>query len=232
VLDTKSPKYLEMAQGHISLSHSLLKNRLNRFLGRFNRFWNRYTLRLSQLVNRDPPWWKPVQLVSETVQPAFSQDSPIPTSFWGLLYILLTHSLSLHSLLPSPWFLGWPTLKQEHSIHLSHPKSHLLQLIEGPLLWGEVGLTRYWFHLDSPFLFISRAHRKLESCADLLLLEPCVTWRIEVAWESPNLWMTPRSLYDPLIELSWEEIALTLVVGLWRITVEKDLTLCGLLNEE
>jgi hypothetical protein len=88
------------------------------------------------------------------------------------------HTLSLHSLLPSPRILGWPTLKQEHSIHLSHPKSHLLQLFEGPLVWGEVDLTRCWFHLDSPFLFISRAHHKLESCADLLLLEPWVPWRI------------------------------------------------------
>jgi hypothetical protein len=50
-------------------------------------------------------------------------------------------------------------------------------------------------------LFISRAHRKLESCADLLLLEPWVPWRIEVAWEFLNLWTTPRSLYHPLVEL-------------------------------
>jgi hypothetical protein len=118
------------------------------------------------------------------------------------LYTPCTHSLSLHLLLPNSRFLGWPTLKHEHSLHLSHPKSHLLQLIEGPLVWGEVGLTRCWFHLDSPFLFISWAHRKLESCADLLLLEPCVPWWIEVAWESPNLWTTPRSLYHPLVELS------------------------------
>jgi hypothetical protein len=210
----------------------LLENRFNRFLGRFNRIWNRSTLRLSQPVNREPPWWKPVQAVSKPVQPVFSQISPTTTSFWELLYIPYTLSLSLHSLLPSPRILGWPTLKQEHSIHLSHPKSHLLQLIEGPLVWGEVGLTRCWFHLDSPFLFISRAHHKLESCTDLLLLEPWVPWRIEVAWESPNLWMTPRSLYHPLVELSWEEIALTLVVGLWRIRVGKDPALCGLLNEE
>jgi hypothetical protein len=169
------------------------------------------------------PWWKPVQ-------PVFSQLFPTATNFWGILYIPLT--LSLRSLLPSPRILGWPTLKQEHSIHLSHPKSHLLQFFEGPLVWGEVDLTRCWFHLYSPFLFISRAHRKLESCADLLLLEPWVPWRIEVTWESPNLWTTPRSLYHPLVELIWEEIALTLVVGLWRIRVGKDLALCGLLNKE
>jgi hypothetical protein len=162
----------------------------------------------------------------------FQSTFPNGCQLLGILYIPLTHSLSLHSLLPSPRILGWPTLKQEHSIHLSHPKSHLLQLFEGPLVWGEVDLTRYWFHLCSPFLFISRAHRKLESCADLLLLEPWVPWRIEVAWESPNLWMTPRSLYHPLVELIWEEIALTLVVGLWRIRVGKDPALCGLLNKE
>jgi hypothetical protein len=64
------------------------------------------------------------------------------------------HTLSLHSLLLSPRFLGWPTFKQEHSIHLSHPNSHLLQSFEGPLVWGEVDLTHCWFYLDSPILFI------------------------------------------------------------------------------
>jgi hypothetical protein len=49
---------------------------------------------------------------------------------------------------------------------------------------------------------------------------------------SPNLWTTPRSLYHLLVELSWEEIALTLVVGLWRIRVGKDPAHCGLLNEK
>jgi hypothetical protein len=117
-------------------------------------------------------------------------------------YLYTPCTLSLHLLLPHPRILGWPTLKQEHSLHLSHPKLHLLQLNEGPLVWGEVCLARWWFHLYSPFLFISWAHRKLESCADLLLLEHCVPWRIEVPWESPNLWTTPRSLYHPLVELS------------------------------
>jgi hypothetical protein len=115
------------------LVHSLLKNRLNRFLGRFNRFWNQSTLRLSQPVNREPPWWKPVQPVLEPVQSVFSQDSPTTTSFWGLLYIPLT--LSLSSFTSALSMISWlTTLKQEHSIHLSHPKSHLHQLIEGPLV--------------------------------------------------------------------------------------------------
>jgi hypothetical protein len=70
----------------------LLENRFNRFLGRFNQIWNRSTLRLSQSVNRDPLWWKPVQ----PVQPVFSQISPTTTSFWGLLYIPLTLSLFIH----------------------------------------------------------------------------------------------------------------------------------------
>ena len=60
-----------------------------------------------------------------------------------------THSLS--SFTPAlPRFLGWPTSKQRHSFHLSHPKSHPLQSFEGSLVWGEVDLTHCWFHLDSP----------------------------------------------------------------------------------
>jgi hypothetical protein len=146
--------------------------------------------------------------VAETGSVGFRTGS---TSFWSeesnghqLLGVpLYTPLHSLSSFTPAhPQILGWPTLEQEHSVHLSHPKSHLLQLIEGTLVWGEVFLTRWWFHLYSPLLFISWAHCKLESCADLLLLEPCVPWRIEVAWESPNLWTTPRSLYHPLVELS------------------------------
>ena len=62
-----------------------------------------------------------------------------------------SHSLS-HLLLPLPRIFGWPTLKQEHSLHLSHPQSHLLQSFEGPLVWGELDRTRCQFHLDSPIL--------------------------------------------------------------------------------
>jgi hypothetical protein len=82
------------------------------------------------------------------------------------------HTLSLHSLRLSPRILGWPTFKQEHSIHLSHPKSHLLQSFEGSLVWGEVDLTRYWLHLDSPILFIFWAHRKLN------LVWICYSWNL------------------------------------------------------
>jgi hypothetical protein len=74
----------------------LLKKQLNWFLGRFNRFWNRFTEQLSQTLNREPLWWKPVQQVSGPAQPVFSQNSPTATSFWGLLYIPLTFSLFIH----------------------------------------------------------------------------------------------------------------------------------------
>jgi hypothetical protein len=194
--------------------YRFLENRFNQILARLNRIWGRSSLRLSPPVNQNPPGGNRFNRFSVN----FSQRLP---AFGGSL-IYPSHSLSLYSLPPSPRILGWPTFKQEHSIHLSHPKLHLLQLFEGPLVWGEVDLTHCWFHLYSPFLFISQAHCKLECCADLLLLEPWVPWRIEVAWESPNLWTTPRSLYHPLVELIWEEIALTLVVGLWRIRVGKD----------
>jgi hypothetical protein len=93
------------------------------------------------LSERRTPWWKPVQ-------PVLSPLFPTAANFWGILYIP-PHTLSLHSLLPSPRFFGWPTSKQGHSIHLSHPNSHRLQSFEGPLVWGEVDLTRCWVHLDS-----------------------------------------------------------------------------------
>jgi hypothetical protein len=102
----------------------------------------------------------------------FSVRIPQRPPAFGGSFIYPLHSLSLHSLLPHSRFLGWPTLKQEHSTHLSHSKLHFLQLIEGPLVWGEVGLTRCWFHLDAPFLFISRAHRKLE------VVRVCYSWNL------------------------------------------------------
>jgi hypothetical protein len=160
------------------------ENRFNRILARLNRFWSWSSLRLSLPVNRKPPGGNRFNRFQNRFNRFWVHFSQRPPAFGDPLYT--PHTLFLHSLLPSPRILGRPTLKQEHSIHLSHPKSHLLQLFEGLLVWGEVDLTRCWFHLDSPFLFISRAHHKLESCVDLLLLEPWVPWWIEVAWESPN----------------------------------------------
>jgi hypothetical protein len=149
---------------------------------------------------------------------------------FGGSFIYLSHSLSAFTSALSTNF--WLTNLQTRAFNSPlTPEIASPSIVWRTLVWGEVDLTR-WFHLYSPFLFISRAHRKLESCADLLLLEPLVPWRIEVAWESPNSWTTPRSLYHPLVELIWEEIALTLVVSLWRIRVGKDPALCGLLNEE
>jgi hypothetical protein len=115
-----------------------------------NRVWQ--SIRLSPLVNRELPggnWFSQFKNRFNQFWVYFSQRLP---AFGG--YFIFPHTLSLHSLLPSPRILGWPTFKQEHSIHLSHPKSHLLQSFEGPLVWGEVDLTRCRFHLDSPILFI------------------------------------------------------------------------------
>jgi hypothetical protein len=79
-------------------SRSFLKNRFNRFWGRFSRFWSQFTYQLSQSLNRETLWWKPAQ-------PVFSQKSPTATNFWGLL-LYTPCTLSLHSLLPHPRFLG------------------------------------------------------------------------------------------------------------------------------
>jgi hypothetical protein len=46
------------------------------------------------------------------------------------------------------------------------------------------------------------------------------------------LWTIPRSLYYPLVEKVEKEIALTLLIGVWRIRVGKYLGFCGLLNGE
>jgi hypothetical protein len=186
-------------------SHWTEKHSGRNWLGQF---WDRLNRFLVRRVQRPPAFGGSFIYLLHSLA-SFTSAHP-----WILGWPTLKQGHSLHLSHPKshlslssftsahPLILGWPTLKQEHSLHLSHPKSHLLQLMEGPLVWGEVCLTRWWFHLYSPFLFISWAHCKLESCADLLLLEPCVPWRIEVAWESPNLWMTPRSLYHPLVELS------------------------------
>jgi hypothetical protein len=52
----------------------------------------------------------------------FSVRKPQRPPAFGGSFIYPLHSLSLHSLLPHPRFHGWPTLKQEDSLHISHPK--------------------------------------------------------------------------------------------------------------
>jgi hypothetical protein len=83
-----------------------------------------------------------------------------------------SHSLS-HLLLPLPRILGWPTFKQVHSFHLSHPQSHLLQSLEGSLVWGELDLTRCHFHLDSPILFVLELVANLTLCGFVTLGTSC-----------------------------------------------------------
>ena len=83
-----------------------------------------------------------------------------------------SHSLS-HLLLPLPRILGWPTFKQAHSFHLSHPQSHLLQSFEGPLVWGELDRTRCQFHLDSPILFVLELVANLTVCGFVTLGTSC-----------------------------------------------------------
>jgi hypothetical protein len=99
------------------------------------------------------------------------------TSFWStspngchlLGDPLNTPTLSLFITSALPLFLDWPTSKQRHSFHLSHPQSHHLQSFEGSLVWGEVDLTHYWFHLDSPILFILELIANLTLCGFVTL---------------------------------------------------------------
>jgi hypothetical protein len=47
------------------------------------------------------------------------------------------------------------------------------------------------------------------------------------------LWMTPKKFVShALVSIFEKRFPLTFVVGLWRIRVGKDLTLCGLLNRK
>jgi hypothetical protein len=129
-----------------------------------------------------------------------------------------------------PRILGWPTLKQEHSLPLSHPNLIRFNYLKDP--WCEVKFGEFFGDFIALFsLSFSWARWNLNFCEDLFLLEPCVPWWIGIAWESLNLWMASISLYYSLFEL-WEKISLTIVVGLRRIWVERDLSLCGRLNEE
>jgi hypothetical protein len=47
---------------------------------------------------------------------------------------------------------------------------------------------------------------------------------VEVACESPNLWTTLRIFFTRSLSTIEKVLALTLVVGLWRIRVGKDST--------
>jgi hypothetical protein len=159
-----------------------------------------------------------------------SRKAKWSASFWGLLYIPLGPSLFIHFY---PSTNSWLTNTQT-SAFTSSPTP---KITSPSIIWRTLGVRWSLLNLlvisslDSPSLFLFWAHCN-QSCADLLLLEPCFPWQIEVAWEFPNLWMTTRNLHYRLFELSWQEIALTFVVGLWRIRVGKYLALCGLLNEE
>jgi hypothetical protein len=113
-----------------------LGNRVNRNFSRLNRFWIWSSLRLSRLVNRDLPGGN---RFNRSIN-RFCLFSPNSFQLLGDLYIP-PHSLS-YLLLPIPRNLGWPNSQQVHSFHLSHPQSHLLQSLEGSLVWGELDLTR------------------------------------------------------------------------------------------
>jgi hypothetical protein len=70
------------------------------------------------------------------------------------------------------------------------------------------------------------------SCADLLLLEPRVPWRLRLL-RSLLIYDDTKKFVSPAHWAMIEKvITFTLVVDLWRIRVGKDPTLYGLLNGE
>jgi hypothetical protein len=148
-----------------------LGNRFNRNFSRLNRFWIRSSLRLSRSVNRDLPggnrFNRSINQFNQFLA-LFSQRLPA----FGGSFKYPPHSLS-SLLLLSPRFLSRPNPNQRHSIHISHPKSHPLQSIEGSLEWGEVNLTRCQFHLDSPILFVLELIANLTLCGFVTLGALC-----------------------------------------------------------
>jgi hypothetical protein len=165
-----SPSDLPVCQSVLSEKScaEFFENRFNRIWVWLNRIWGRSSLRLSTSMNRELPGGNRFNRFKNRFNwflVHFSQRLPA----FGGSFKYPPHSLSLHSLLLSPRFLGWPTSKQGHSIHLSHPKSHPLQLFEGSFVWGEVYLTHCWFHLNSPILFILELIANLTLCGFVTL---------------------------------------------------------------
>jgi hypothetical protein len=152
------------------------ENRFNRNFSRLDRFWIWSSLRLSRLVNRDLPggnrFNRSVNRFNRFL-PLFSQRLP---AFGGSFIYPPPHTLSLslsYLLLPLPRNLGCPNSQQVHSFHLSHPQSHLLQSLEGSLVWGELDLTRCHFHLDFPILFVLELVANLTLCGFVTLGTLC-----------------------------------------------------------
>jgi hypothetical protein len=180
--------------------------RLSRFQTQLSQFLSQFTLLLSWWLDWICLYWILAQPVSIPSQPVFEQKGSWAHPWKGaeFLYIPLALSPLIHSSLIHEFLVN--QLSNKCIYFLSHtlnliPFNHL----EG--LWCEVKfgeLVGDFIALIS--LSFSWARCKLDSFVDLLLLEACVSWWIEAAWESPNLWMTSKSLYHPLFELSWEEI--------------------------
>jgi hypothetical protein len=128
------------------------ENRFNRIWARLNRIWARSSLRLSRSVNRDLPGGNRFNRFSVL----FSKRLPA----FGGSFKYPPHSLSSFTY-ALPRILGWPTFKQRHSFHLSHPKS------------TQVDLTHCWFHLDSPILFVLELIANLTLCGFVTLGTLC-----------------------------------------------------------
>jgi hypothetical protein len=117
-----------------------LGNRFNRNFSRLNWFWIQSSLWLSRSVNRDLPGGNRFNRSENRFNRFSALFSQLLPAFGGS-FIYPPHSLS-YLLLPLPRNLGWPNSQQEHSFLLSHPQLHLLQSLEGSLVWGELDLTR------------------------------------------------------------------------------------------
>jgi hypothetical protein len=147
------------------------ENRFNWIFSWLNRFWIRSSLWPSRSVNRDLRGGNRFNRITNG-STGFWFFSPNGCQLLGDPLNTPRHSLS-SLLLLSPQFLSWPNSKQGHSIHISHPKSHLLQSLEGSLVWGEVDPTRCQFHLDSLILFVLDLIANLTLCGFVTLGTLC-----------------------------------------------------------
>jgi hypothetical protein len=193
-------------------------------------FWQLTSIKL-HVLNMVWLWSKLVQLVLGQVQPVWRRKFQPNSSFWGVSINTSPISLLVYSS-HSPAFKANLTWDQAHT-SLSHtPNRSLVTWSKGPLgVRFESMAFGFWF--SSPPL----SH--LLSSLQTPLMWICCSWNlwvpryIEVALETPNLWMTPRSFYDLLVEQIWEKV---LTWPLWSacggLGLEKGSVLCRLLNGE
>jgi hypothetical protein len=186
---------------------------------------------LSKGVDREPLWSIPIQPRFFSVEPSLSWSTlllikdlgpssallkanwtefcagkPNGQQLFSVLYIPLRLSLLIHFFTLS-WIYHWPTLKQVHSLPLT-PNLILFNLLEDP--WCEVKLVNsLWISSLSP-LSLFLACCKLQSCVDLLLLEPSCSLTVWGCLGVSKIVDDPKKFVLPTGWESWERDCLDL----------------------